>query len=147
MLLLLRNLENNNLVGPLPQSLNITGLEVRYTRFLSRHLLHYSVLVHVTELLLFFRITGNPCLSFSSISCNNVSSTIDTPQVTIPINKKQRKQNRIAILLGVSGGALFATFLVFVFMSIFTRRQRNKERDITSMGTMLSLCPHKVVPL
>ncbi|BAB09427.1 receptor protein kinase-like protein [Arabidopsis thaliana] len=101
----LLNLENNNLVGPLPQSLNITGLEVR--------------------------ITGNPCLSFSSISCNNVSSTIDTPQVTIPINKKQRKQNRIAILLGVSGGALFATFLVFVFMSIFTRRQRNKERDIT----------------
>ncbi|CAH8278912.1 unnamed protein product [Arabidopsis lyrata] len=101
----LLNLENNNLVGPLPQSLNRTGLEVR--------------------------ITGNPCLSFTSLSCNNVSSTIDTPQVTIPINKKHKKQNRIAILLGVSGGALFATFLVFVFMSIFTRRQRNKERHIT----------------
>ncbi|XP_019088804.1 PREDICTED: probable LRR receptor-like serine/threonine-protein kinase At5g48740 isoform X1 [Camelina sativa] len=101
----LLNLENNNLVGPLPQSLNRTGLEVRTT--------------------------GNPCLSFSSLSCNNVSSTIDTPQVTIPINKKHRKQNRIAILLGVSGGALFATFLVFAFMSICTRRQRNKEREIT----------------
>ncbi|CAH8299401.1 unnamed protein product [Eruca vesicaria subsp. sativa] len=101
----LLNLENNNLVGPLPQSLNRTGLEVR--------------------------ITGNPCLSFTSSSCNNVSSTIDIPQVTIPINKKHKKQNRVAILLGVSGGALFATLLIFVFMSICTRRQRNKERDIT----------------
>ncbi|KAL0889921.1 hypothetical protein Bca101_013904 [Brassica carinata] len=101
----LLNLENNNLVGPLPQSLNRTGLEVRTT--------------------------GNPCLSFTSSSCNNVSSTIDTPQVTIPINKKHKKQNRLAILLGVSGGALFATLLIFVFMSICTRRQRNKERDIT----------------
>ncbi|XP_013644334.2 probable LRR receptor-like serine/threonine-protein kinase At5g48740 isoform X2 [Brassica napus] len=101
----LLNLENNNLVGPLPQSLNRTGLEVRTT--------------------------GNPCLSFTSSSCNNVSSTIDIPQVTIPTNKKHKKQNRIAILLGVSGGALFATLLIFVFMSIFTRRQRNKERDIT----------------
>uniref|UniRef100_A0A1J3ELI2 non-specific serine/threonine protein kinase n=3 Tax=Noccaea caerulescens TaxID=107243 RepID=A0A1J3ELI2_NOCCA len=101
----LLNLENNNLVGPLPQSLNRTGLEVRTT--------------------------GNPCLSFTSLSCNNVSSTIDTPQVTIPINKKHKKQNNIAILLGVSGGALFATTLIFVFMSIYTRRQRNKERDIT----------------
>ncbi|KAL0737870.1 hypothetical protein Bca4012_014080 [Brassica carinata] len=70
----LLNLENNNLVGPLPQSLNRTGLEVRTT--------------------------GNPCLSFTSSSCNNVSSTIDTPQVTIPINKKHKKQNRLAILLG-----------------------------------------------
>ncbi|KFK31295.1 hypothetical protein AALP_AA6G093700 [Arabis alpina] len=101
----LLNLENNNLVGPLPQSLNRTGLEVRTT--------------------------GNPCLSFSSLSCNNVSSTIDTPQVTIPINKKHKKQNHIAVLLGVSSGALFATILIFVFMSICTRRQRNKERDIT----------------
>ncbi|KAL1207445.1 putative LRR receptor-like serine/threonine-protein kinase [Cardamine amara subsp. amara] len=101
----LLNLENNSLVGPLPQSLNRTGLEVR--------------------------IMGNPCLSFSSLSCNNVSSTVDTPQVTIPINKKHKKQNRIVILLGVSGGALFATFLVFVFVSIYTRRQRKKERDIT----------------
>ncbi|KAL0658378.1 hypothetical protein Bca4012_078963 [Brassica carinata] len=101
----LLNLENNNLVGPLPQSLNRTDLEVRTT--------------------------GNPCLSFTSSSCNNVSSTIDTPQVTIPTNKKHKKQNRVAILLGVSGGALFATLLIFVFMSIFTRRQRNKERDIT----------------
>ncbi|CAH2044728.1 unnamed protein product, partial [Thlaspi arvense] len=101
----LLNLENNNLVGPLPQSLNRTGLEVRTT--------------------------GNPCLSFSSLSCNNVSSTMDTPQVIIPINKKHKKQNRIAILLGVSGGVLFATALIFVIMSICTRRQRNKERDIT----------------
>ncbi|CAN8265621.1 unnamed protein product [Cochlearia groenlandica] len=101
----LLNLENNNLVGPLPQFLNRTSLEVRTT--------------------------GNPCFSFSSLSCNNVSSTIDTPQVIIPINKKHKKQNRISILLGVSGGALFASILIFFCISISTRRQRNSKREIT----------------
>ncbi|XP_010525278.1 PREDICTED: probable LRR receptor-like serine/threonine-protein kinase At5g48740, partial [Tarenaya hassleriana] len=101
----LLNLKNNKLQGPLPESLNRENLEVRTT--------------------------GNLCLSFSALSCNNVSSTVETPQVTIIPHKIHKKHNHLAILLGVAGGALFAIPLVFVLMLICRKRQRNKDGDAT----------------
>ncbi|XP_062078596.1 probable LRR receptor-like serine/threonine-protein kinase At5g48740 [Humulus lupulus] len=100
----LLNLENNRLQGALPPSLNRESLEVRTS--------------------------GNLCLSFSAMACNDVSSTpssIETPQVTI-LNKKQHTSsvyNHLAIILGVTGGALLVLLCISVAIFFYVRNKRS----------------------
>ncbi|KAJ4847595.1 hypothetical protein Tsubulata_013914 [Turnera subulata] len=98
----LLNLENNKLQGTLPQSLNRESLEVRTT--------------------------GNLCLSFSTLSCNDVSSnpSIQTPQVTIFTKKKPNKANHMAIILGAIGGALLALLLISLLIFLYIRKERTE---------------------
>ncbi|KAI5599778.1 hypothetical protein BDE02_02G217800 [Populus trichocarpa] len=98
----LLNLENNKLQGTLPQSLNRESLEVRTS--------------------------GNLCLSFSTLSCNDVSSnpSIETPQVTIFTKKKPDKNTHMAIMLGAVGGTLLALIVISLSVLLYMRRERTE---------------------
>eukprot|EP00258_Populus_trichocarpa_P034270 XP_024450289.1 probable LRR receptor-like serine/threonine-protein kinase At5g48740 isoform X2 [Populus trichocarpa] len=98
----LLNLENNKLQGTLPQSLNRESLEVRTS--------------------------GNLCLSFSTLSCNDVSSnpSIETPQVTIFTKKKPDKNTHMAIMLGAIGGTLLALIVISLSVLLYMRRERTE---------------------
>ncbi|GKU86066.1 hypothetical protein SLEP1_g642 [Rubroshorea leprosula] len=97
----LLNLENNKLQGTLPQSLNRESLDVRTS--------------------------GNLCLSFSTMSCNNVSSypSIEAPQVTILTNRKHSR-HRLAVILGAAGGALVAVFVASLVVFLYVRKRRSE---------------------
>ncbi|KAF2284507.1 hypothetical protein GH714_025916 [Hevea brasiliensis] len=109
----LLNLENNKLQGSLPQSLNKESLEVRTT--------------------------GNPCLSFSTMSCNDVSSnpSIETPQVTIFTKKKPNKSSHMAIILGAAGGTIFVLLVISLSLFLYTKKQSSggacTDRALTDM--------------
>ncbi|KAJ6941723.1 hypothetical protein NC651_007479 [Populus alba x Populus x berolinensis] len=98
----LLNLENNKLQGTLPQSLNRESLEVRTS--------------------------GNPCLSFSTLSCNDVSSnpSIETPQVTVFTKKKPDKNTHMAIMLGAIGGTLLALIVISISVLLYMRKERTE---------------------
>uniref|UniRef100_A0A6M2EUX4 Protein kinase domain-containing protein n=1 Tax=Populus davidiana TaxID=266767 RepID=A0A6M2EUX4_9ROSI len=98
----LLNLENNKLQGTLPQSLNRESLEVRTS--------------------------GNLCLSFSTLSCNDVSSnpSIETPQVTVFTKKKPDKNTHMAIMLGAIGGTLLALIVISISVLLYMRKQRTE---------------------
>ncbi|XP_021678166.2 probable LRR receptor-like serine/threonine-protein kinase At5g48740 isoform X2 [Hevea brasiliensis] len=109
----LLNLENNKLQGSLPQSLNKESLEVRTT--------------------------GNPCLSFSTMSCNDVSSnpSIETPQVTIFTKKKPNKSSHMAIILGAAVGTIFVLLVISLSLFLYTKKQSSgcacTDRALTDM--------------
>ncbi|KAK9015980.1 hypothetical protein V6N11_007067 [Hibiscus sabdariffa] len=94
------NLENNKLQGTLPLSLNRESLEVRTS--------------------------GNLCLSFSTMVCNDVSSnpSIETPQVTIVANKKHKQHRLLAIILGAAGGTLFALLLISLLVLLYINKRK-----------------------
>ncbi|XP_021907318.1 LOW QUALITY PROTEIN: probable LRR receptor-like serine/threonine-protein kinase At5g48740 [Carica papaya] len=97
----LLNLENNKLQGSLPVSLNRESLEVRTS--------------------------GNLCLSFSTLACDDVSSnpSIETPQVTILTDKKHTDSHyHLAIIFGVIGGALFGLIFLSLTLFLYTRKKR-----------------------
>nr|XP_048337454.1 probable LRR receptor-like serine/threonine-protein kinase At5g48740 isoform X2 [Ziziphus jujuba var. spinosa] len=99
----LLNLENNKLEGTIPQSLNRESLEIRSS--------------------------GNLCLSFSTVTCSDVSSnpSIETPQVTIFNKKKHTGYNHLVIILGVTGGALLVLFLcITLSVFLYTRRKKTE---------------------
>ncbi|PON70803.1 GPCR kinase [Parasponia andersonii] len=102
----LLNLENNSLQGALPPSLNRESLEVRTS--------------------------GNLCLSFSAMSCNDASSnpsSIETPQVTI-FSKKQHTSSgydHLAIILAVTGGALLALLCLSLAIFLYVRKKRSAD--------------------
>ncbi|KAH9784861.1 putative LRR receptor-like serine/threonine-protein kinase [Citrus sinensis] len=110
----LLNVENNKLEGTIPQSLNRDSLEVRTS--------------------------GNLCLSFSTMTCNGVSSSsnpsIQTPQVTVVTNKKHSKSNHIAIILGATGGALFVLLLVSLAVFLYVRRRATDQVSYTTTTEM-----------
>ncbi|KAM1003587.1 hypothetical protein ACFX15_003638 [Malus domestica] len=97
----LLNLENNKLQGTLPLSLNRESLEIRTS--------------------------GNLCLSFSTMSCNDPSSnsSIEAPQVTLFPRKKHTEHSRVAIILGAIGGALLA-LAIFVFLLVFLHVKKRR---------------------
>ncbi|KAG8641933.1 probable LRR receptor-like serine/threonine-protein kinase At5g48740 [Manihot esculenta] len=109
----LLNLENNKLQGSLPHSLNRESLEVR-TR-------------------------GNPCLSFSTMSCNDVASnpSIETPQVTIVTDKKPNKISHMAIILSAAGGTILALLVISLSVFLYTKKQSSgitySDRAATDM--------------
>ncbi|KAK1558298.1 hypothetical protein Q3G72_000851 [Acer saccharum] len=98
----LLNIENNKLQGTLPQSLNKESLEVRAS--------------------------GNLCLSFSTMTCNDVSSnpSIETPQVTIVTTKKHTAYNHLPIIIGAAGGALFVLLLISLSVLLFVRKRKTQ---------------------
>lgn len=110
----LLNVENNKLEGTIPQSLNRDSLEVRTS--------------------------GNLCLSFSTMTCNGVSSSsnpsIQTPQVTVVTNKKHSKSDHIAIILGATGGALFVLLLVSLAVFLYVRRRATDQVSYTTTTDM-----------
>ncbi|KAJ4728483.1 putative Kinase [Melia azedarach] len=108
----LLNVENNKLEGSLPQSLNKASLEVRTS--------------------------GNSCLSFSTMTCNGVSSnpSIETPQVTVVTNKKHSKLNHLAIILGAAGGASFAVLLTSLGVFLYVRKRTAKHDQATYTATV-----------
>ncbi|XP_004292376.1 PREDICTED: probable LRR receptor-like serine/threonine-protein kinase At5g48740-like [Fragaria vesca subsp. vesca] len=108
----LLNVENNQLQGALPQSLNRESLEIRAS--------------------------GNLCLSFSTMTCNDFSanSSIATPQVTIFTKKKHMKHNSVAVILGAIGGALLALLiLASISVMLYVKKRRT---DVTSMERAMS---------
>ncbi|KAK8573309.1 hypothetical protein V6N13_100111 [Hibiscus sabdariffa] len=94
------NLENNKLQGTLPLSLDRESLEVRTS--------------------------GNLCLSFSTMVCNDASSnpSIETPQVTIVANKKHKQHRLLAIILGAAGGTLFALLLISLLVLLYINKRK-----------------------
>ncbi|KAL3531111.1 hypothetical protein ACH5RR_010433 [Cinchona calisaya] len=104
----LLNLENNKLQGPLPQSLNRESLEVRAS--------------------------GNLCLSFSTLSCNDISGMIETPQVTILAPSKHKGHKHIAVVLGAIGGTALAFALISVSVLLLTRRKKSEGSSKPSVG-------------
>uniref|UniRef100_A0A2N9J102 Protein kinase domain-containing protein n=1 Tax=Fagus sylvatica TaxID=28930 RepID=A0A2N9J102_FAGSY len=98
----LLNLENNKLQGALPQSLNRESLEIRTS--------------------------GNLCLSFSTMSCNDASSnpSIETPQVTIFTKNKHTGHNHIEIIAGAAGGAILALLLMSLVVFLYMKKKRSK---------------------
>ncbi|KAK8495687.1 hypothetical protein V6N12_005593 [Hibiscus sabdariffa] len=96
----LLNLENNKLQGTLPLSLDRESLEVRTS--------------------------GNLCLSFSTMVCNDASSnpSIETPQVTIVANKKHKQHRLLAIILGAAGGTLFALLLISLLVLLYINKRK-----------------------
>ncbi|KAJ0113769.1 hypothetical protein Patl1_01597 [Pistacia atlantica] len=132
-----KNVENNKLEGSLPDSLKRDRLEIRYgTENNVVHLSYFSILIHQLNLC---RTSGNLCLSFSTMTCDDVSSnpSIETPQVTIVTNEKRTKHNHIAIILGASGGALLAVFFVTLLIYLYARKRATDvpytERAATDM--------------
>ncbi|XP_022758647.1 probable LRR receptor-like serine/threonine-protein kinase At5g48740 isoform X2 [Durio zibethinus] len=103
----LLNLENNKLQGTLPLSLNRESLEVRTS--------------------------GNLCLSFSTMACNDVSSntSIETPQVTIFTNRKHTQHTHLAIVLGSAGGALFALLLISLLVLLYAKKRKTEATYAT----------------
>ncbi|KAJ1427972.1 Serine/threonine-protein kinase, active site [Sesbania bispinosa] len=101
-----RNLENNKLQGPLPQSLKKETLEIRAS--------------------------GNLCLTFSTTKCDDASSnhSIETPQVTLVPKKKHNVLNHLAIVLGI-GGATVAFLLMCVSVFIYKTKQKYKVSQTT----------------
>ncbi|CAK9167066.1 unnamed protein product [Ilex paraguariensis] len=99
----LLNLEHNKLQGPLPQSLNRESLEVRTS--------------------------GNLCLSFSTLTCNefSINPSIETPQVTVFTKSKHKKgQNHLAVILGAVGGVALALFVISFSVFLYTRRKKTE---------------------
>ncbi|OMO89270.1 hypothetical protein CCACVL1_07943 [Corchorus capsularis] len=105
----LLNLENNKLQGTLPLSLNRESLEVRTS--------------------------GNVCLSFSTMACNDVPS-IETPQVTVVTNRKHTRHNHIAIILGAVAGALFALTLISILVSLYIKKRKSEATYATSAANI-----------
>ncbi|EXC25124.1 putative LRR receptor-like serine/threonine-protein kinase [Morus notabilis] len=110
----LLNLENNKLQGALPTSLNRDTLEIRTS--------------------------GNLCLSFSTMTCNDVSSnpSIETPQVTIFTKKRHSASSgldHLAIILGVTGGALLAFFCIIILILLYMRKKRRSQVTYTGRAT------------
>ncbi|XP_059432433.1 probable LRR receptor-like serine/threonine-protein kinase At5g48740 isoform X2 [Corylus avellana] len=104
----LLNLENNKLQGTLPQSLNRETLEIRES--------------------------GNLCLSFSTMTCNDFSSnpSIETPQVTIFPKKKHTGPHRVAIIAGAAAGSILA--LLFISLTAFLLIKK-KRTEVTYVST------------
>ncbi|KAE8659309.1 putative LRR receptor-like serine/threonine-protein kinase [Hibiscus syriacus] len=98
----LLNLENNKLQGTLPLSLNRESLEVRTS--------------------------GNLCLSFSTMVCNDVLSnpSIETPQVTIVTDRKHKRHRLLAITLGAAGLTLFALLLVSLLVLLYINKRKGE---------------------
>lgn len=85
------------------------------------------------------RTSGNLCLSFSALSCGlSDNRSIETPQVTAFIRRKKTSYNQIAIILGASGGALFALLFSFSLLVFFYLRKRNGEVAYTASMRNLS---------
>lgn len=144
----LRNVENNKLEGSLPDSLNRHSLEVRYGPESENNIVLprsscCSILIHQLYLC---RTSGNLCLSFSTMTCNDVSSnpSIETPQVTIVTNKKRTEHNHIAIIFGASGGALLAVFLVILLLFLYARKRTTDVPYTESMYKITMLLSTKL---
>ncbi|XP_038877569.1 probable LRR receptor-like serine/threonine-protein kinase At5g48740 isoform X2 [Benincasa hispida] len=110
----LLNLENNRLEGTLPLSLNKGSLEIRTI--------------------------GNPCLSFSTMTCNDVSSNpaIETPQVTVVPEKKEMNShnntnNHIAIIIIVSAVASALLVLITLCLSLLLYMRRHSQHTTTEL--------------
>ncbi|KAE8709349.1 putative LRR receptor-like serine/threonine-protein kinase [Hibiscus syriacus] len=103
----LLNLENNKPQGTLPLSLNRESLEVRTT--------------------------GNLCLSFSLMVCNDISSnpSIETPQVTIVTDRKLKRHRMLAITLGAAGGTLFALLLISLLVLLYINKRKGEATYTT----------------
>ncbi|KAE8662366.1 putative LRR receptor-like serine/threonine-protein kinase [Hibiscus syriacus] len=103
----LLNLENNKLQGTLPLSLNRESLEVRTS--------------------------GNLCLSFSTMVCNDVLSnpSIETPQVTIVTDRKQKWHRLLAITLGAAGGTLFTLLLISLLVLLYINKRKGEATYTT----------------
>lgn len=98
----LLNLENNKLKGSLPPSLNRESLEIRTS--------------------------GNLCLSFSTMTCNDVSSnpSIETPQVTVFPRKKKTEHSHVAIIAGAAAGAFLAFLCISAAVFLFVKKKRTE---------------------
>ncbi|PKI76779.1 hypothetical protein CRG98_002765, partial [Punica granatum] len=108
------NLENNMLEGTLPQSLNRDSLNVRTS--------------------------GNLCLSFSAITCDDSneaasSPAMQAPQVTIVDKRKHPRNTRLPIILGVVGGVLLALLVISLVAFIYKRTERT-ESALTARAAM-----------
>ncbi|KAK8583106.1 hypothetical protein V6N13_021821 [Hibiscus sabdariffa] len=111
----LLNLENNKLQGTLPLSLNRESLEVRTS--------------------------GNLCLSFSSMACNDASlnPSNETPQFTIINNRKHAQHRRLAVVLGAAGGAVFALLLISLSVLFYVKKRKTEAAYSTNSGAEIDM--------
>ncbi|XP_022960256.1 probable LRR receptor-like serine/threonine-protein kinase At5g48740 [Cucurbita moschata] len=110
----LLNLENNRLEGTLPLALNKGTLEIRTS--------------------------GNPCLSFSTMTCNDVSSNpaIETPQVTVVPDRKKDMSSHNSnshMPITVIACAVAAVLLVLITLSLSFLLYMRKHSQHTAQPT------------
>jgi hypothetical protein len=88
-----------------------------------------------TDKSIFYRTSGNLCLSFSTMSCNDASSnpSIETPQVTIFTKNKHTGHNHIEIIAGAAGGAILALLLMSLVVFLYMKKKRSKVTYTSSM--------------
>lgn len=73
------------------------------------------------------------------VTCNDFSSTIETPQVTVFAPRKHKSHKHIAIILvAVVGGVAVALVLIAVSVLLLVRRRRRKESEVTFKSSMKS---------
>lgn len=145
-----RNLENNQLHGTLPLSLNRESLEVRYVIFYFYfYLVQYVIVIRVFHPLVIYRTSGNLCLSFSSLICNGLpkNRSIETPEFTIFTKKKHNVHNHLAIVLGAVGGAILVLLVVSLSVLFYTRRKRPEVTYTASKKFPASFSPCQIVAL
>ena len=128
-----RNLENNKLQGIPPLSLDRESLEVWYDT--DNLVFSQAINSHVLMDQFLCRTSGNLCLSFSTMACNDVSSnlSIETPQVTIFTSRKHTPHRHLAIILGAAGGALFALILISLLVLLYIQKRKTEATYTTSM--------------
>ena len=108
-----------------------------YTFTSSRQRLRFEISCIILMHQFLFRTSGNLCVSFSSMTCNDISSTpssMETPQVTIFTRKQHRtssRYDRFAIILGVTGGALLSLLLVSLLIFFYVSKKKRTTIDAT----------------
>ncbi|KAM7264127.1 hypothetical protein ACFE04_001810 [Oxalis oulophora] len=122
------DLQNNNLEGIVPDSLG--ELKDLHLLNLENNKLQSTIPLSLNRESLEIRTSGNLCLSFSTMTCNNDASSnnpsIQAPEVTILPNKKPTTPNHLAIILSAIGGVIFALFLISIAVFLYIKKDRDE---------------------
>jgi hypothetical protein len=104
-----------------------------------RERIHTLKCIHVNILIL-CRTSGNLCLTFSTIGCNDASSNppIVAPQLITFPKRKHHGQNHLAVILGTVGGSTLAIFLICLSVFIYNAKRRYQASHRTSMYSLTS---------
>jgi len=94
--------------------------------------------MHANSLII-CRTSGNLCLTFSTTSCDDASSSppIEAPQVTVVPQKKHNVHNHLAIILGMVGGVTLVFLLMCISVLIYKTKHQYESSHTSSMYILL----------
>lgn len=92
----------------------------------------------VIHLYLWFRTSGNLCLSFSTSACNRSGDVpIETPQFTVVPERKHRGHMHMIIVIGVVIGGICFIILIGLLAFVYTRKNTPMQNDISGMHNIV----------